>query len=229
MQWRARFHKAVPKILKDYPKVRFIFLTVTVRNCPIDELGESLNRLNKAWNRLTKRKLWPALGWVRAIEVTRNPETGEAHPHLHAVLMVKPSYFKGKGYLSQAKWTELWQSCMRIDYTPVVNVKTVKPSSKAVSDDERSAAIASALVETLKYTVKPEDLLSDADWLAELTRQLHKRRAIVVGGLFREYLSEAEPEDLITEDPDEQLLDDEDPEILLLFDWSRQVRRYHKT
>nr|AYU67722.1 replication protein [Escherichia coli] len=32
----------------------------------------------------------------------------------------------------------------------------------------------SAVAETLKYSVKPEDMANDPEWFLELTRQLHK-------------------------------------------------------
>ena len=48
-----------------------------------------------------------------------------AHPHYHALLLVKPSYFT-KNYIKQSEWVEMWQKALRADYAPSVNVKTVK-------------------------------------------------------------------------------------------------------
>ena len=31
-----------------------------------------------------------------------------AHPHFHALLLVKPQYFQGKYYIKQADWVEMW-------------------------------------------------------------------------------------------------------------------------
>ncbi|KEM81862.1 replication family protein, partial [Escherichia coli 7-233-03_S3_C1] len=39
--------------------------------------------------------------------------------------------------------------------------------------------------ETLKYSVKPEDMANDPEWFLELTRQLHKRRFISTGGALK--------------------------------------------
>ena len=225
--WRARFFKAIPKVLEAYPKTRFIFLTLTVKNCELVDLKETLSKMNLAWKLLTKRKEFPALGFVKTVEVTKSKD-GSAHPHFHIILMVKEGYFK-RGYLSQAKWSELWQSCLKVQYEPVVNVKAIKPP-KNMSSYEGStldAAIISSLCETLKYSVKESDLVADSKWLAELTNQLHKTRAISVGGIFKEYLSEEEPEDLIHTD----LLTDEpstesDPRIW--FGWREMIKRYMK-
>ena len=62
LMWKARFIKALPSIAADYPTARWIFLTLTVKNCPLPELRENLNCMNAAWKRLTLRKIFPALG-----------------------------------------------------------------------------------------------------------------------------------------------------------------------
>lgn len=224
--WSARFHKAIPKILKDNPKARFVFLTLTVRNCELPELRSQISDMNKAWKRLIERKTFPALGWVKSIEVTRGKD-GTAHPHIHAVLMVHEGYFK-RGYISQAKWTELWQACLRVSYTPVVNVKAVRPKKAKESLGSEALdmqqAMADAIRETLKYSVKPSDMVASKDWLEELTRQLRNTKAVAVGGLLKTYVSEQEPEDLIHGD-DEELEEpvNGDP---LFFDWQKRDRKY---
>ena len=54
--WQARFYQSLPRIVADYPDARWMFLTLTVRNCAIGELGETLNRMNMAFQRLKDRK-----------------------------------------------------------------------------------------------------------------------------------------------------------------------------
>lgn len=232
MRWKARFLTALPDLISDYPKARYIFLTLTVRNCDLTELRANLSWMNKSWERLSKRKEFPAIGWVKSVEVTRNPRDLTAHPHFHVLMMVNPSYFKGTSYIRQDRWRELWQQSLRVDYLPVVHVKTVRSRfSESLADPETSTidvtdALVAGLLETLKYGVKVADLVADPVWLHELTRQLHKTRAVAVGGVLREYIQEAEPEDLITED--ESLDPVGDDALLIYFDWMSQVRRYAK-
>lgn len=229
LMWIARFHQAIPKILKDNPTARFVFLTLTVRNCELSDLRSQLDRMNKAWTRLSQRKAFPALGWVKSIEVTRGKD-GTAHPHIHAVLMVQSSYFS-HGYITQATWTELWQKSLRVDYTPVVNVKAVRPKKgKASVGDEvldMQQATLDAIRETLKYSVKPSDLAENQEWLVELTHQLRNSRAVAVGGLLKEYISDQEPEDLIhAEDAEPEDVIDENQ---IYFNWRERVKKYaHK-
>lgn len=227
MMWRARFFKVLPKVLEEHPKARFLFLTLTVRNCPVEELRDTVKLMNAAWKRLSERKRFPAQGWIKAIEVTRNDKTGFAHPHIHAILMVKPSYFSGKTYIKQSEWVELWQSCLRADYRPGVDVRTVKPKD-AAPDDAASAGLLEALLETFKYGVKPSDLVADGSWLIEVTNQLHKTRAVAIGGILRNYLSEEDPEDLIhgDENPEEEEVSEVDE--LLWVGWREMVQRYAK-
>jgi hypothetical protein len=216
---KAKFFEALPKIQAAHPTARFIFLTLTVRNPPIEDLRFTLDRMNKAWTLLTKRKQFPALGWIKSVEVTKpEKEPGMCHPHFHALLMVPPGYFgSAGGYLSKDKWIELWQKSLRVDYPPSINVRAVKPNN---GND-----MTSAIQETIKYAVKPADLVEDAKWLLELTNQLHNTRAIAVGGVFKQYLSDDEPEDLVNindePEPSEPVTDE-----LLEFGWRQQAKRY---
>ena len=69
----GRFKDELPKIEAEHPKARWILLTLTVPNPPVNELRATLGRMNKAWTRLIKRKAFkPVLGWIRATEVTQD-------------------------------------------------------------------------------------------------------------------------------------------------------------
>lgn len=223
LMWRARFLKAMPQVIAAHPKSKYVFLTLTIKNCPVTELRETIKFLNNSWQKLVKRKEFPAIGFVRALEITRNPKTGEAHPHFHCLLMVKPSYFS-TGYLTKVEWAELWQSCLGVDYPVSVDIKVVKPKKKLKA--ETSDGLIQAICETLKYSVKESDLVANADWLGELTKQLHNVRSVTVGGIFKDFLKEDDPEDLIhgDDEPDESLED----APKLIFDWSTIIKRYAK-
>jgi plasmid rolling circle replication initiator protein Rep len=227
LMWRARFFKALPEIQKAFPTGRWIFVTLTLKNCELTELRATLTRMNAAWQRLIQRKVFPALGFIRSVEVTRNPEDGTAHPHFHCLMLVPAGYFK-RGYISQANWATLWQSCLKADYTPRVDVRAVKPKKTALNEkpDAVNKAMAQAVCETLKYSVKPGDLLADPHWLDELTKQLQKTRAISIGGCLKEFFSEDEPEDLINAEIEED--ENTETDSFLTFDWSAIVRRYKK-
>ncbi|HEY9649263.1 MAG TPA: protein rep [Coleofasciculaceae cyanobacterium] len=213
LMWKARAYKVLPRIVTDFPMHRWLFLTLTVKNCHITELKETLTWMNKSWQRLTQLKAFPSEGWLRSTEVTRGKD-GSAHPHFHCLLMVKPGYF-GKNYVKQIEWVEMWRKSLRIDYNPVLDVQAVKKGQQPMQ----------LVPELLKYCVKESDLVVDREWFIELTRQLHKMKAVVVGGVLRRYLAELEkePDDLIGEDEEgEGGLD----EGHLYFGWERKEKKY---
>lgn len=225
LMWQAKVYRALPSLLRDFPDIRFLFMTLTIRNCPVTDLRHTLDDMAKAWKRLTELRTWPARGWVRAVEITRSQKDRSAHPHYHCLLMVPPAYFQGD-YLKQHEWAELWRQCLRINYRPVVDIRAVKldlvQSSQRVN--KPPARMWEAVAEILKYAVKPSDMIRDHDWFLELSDQLHKTRAVAIGGILKHYIKERRPEKL-TEEPGEE------PDVSgeqLFFGWKREVRKYRR-
>lgn len=213
LMWKARAFKVLPRIVESYPKHRWLFVTLTQKNIPITDLRGTLVAMNKAFQRLSQLKAWPAVGWLRSTEVTRGRD-GNAHPHFHSLLMVPPGYFAGKNYLKQAEWVEMWRKSMRLDYNPVLDVQAVKQGGQPME----------LVPELLKYCTKESDLVEDREWLLELTRQMHKMKCVTTGGVLKEYLKELEeePEDLIGESDTPEAQDGSS----LYFGWKRREKRY---
>jgi len=145
-------------------------------------------------------------------------------------MLVPPGYFTGKGYIKQETWRETWKRCLRSDYLPVVNVKSVraKNAPPGAEKEGTDSAIAKAICETLKYTVKESDLVADASWLAQLTTQLHNTRAVSIGGILKGYMKdEREDDNLIHLDENGTTIDDEkDPSVW--FGWRETISHYVK-
>lgn len=215
LMWKAKAYKILPQLLIDYPNARWLFVTLTVRNCDITELRETLAWMNKGFKRLSELKAFPAEGYIKTVEVTvgKTP-LGSAHPHFHVLMMVKPSYFS-HGYLSQAKWVEMWKKSLRIDYKPMLDVQALKPKD----------SLAGLLAEVIKYSVKESDLVYDKEWFLELTNQLRGTKAISVSGILRDYFRELEqePEDLIGKDDQDEGKPDEGH---LYFSWRPKHKKY---
>lgn len=212
LMWKAKAYRILPSIVEAYPTHRWLFVTLTVKNCSIDSLRDTLQWMNKAWQRLSQLKKFPAIGWIRSTEVTRGKD-GSAHPHFHCLLLVSPSYFGGKGYIKQADWCEMWRKSLRVDYQPVLDVQAIKNGSQPME----------LVPELLKYCVKESDLIADQDWFLELTKQMNRVRCVAVGGVLKEYLKvlENEPDDLIGEGDEDEL-----DEGHLYFGWKRLEKRY---
>lgn len=184
LMWQSKFYKVLPEIQQQYPSARWLFLTLTVRNCGVSDLGSQLRLMGEAWRKLVRRKeLSNVLGWVRTTEITRG-KNGSAHPHFHVLLMVNPSMLS-KNYIKQSKWVEIWQQSAKLDYAPMVDIRTVKPKKGQSTHD----ALGGAIAETLKYAVKPSDMVADKEWFLEMTKQVHKRRFIASGGVLKDVLN----------------------------------------
>lgn len=231
LMWQARFYQSLPSLVEAHPRARWIFVTLTVRNCPITDLRDTLRRMNAAWQRLKDRKEFrPVLGWVRTTEVTRGTD-GSAHPHFHALLMVPPSWFT-RHYVRQSRWVELWADCMRLDYLPNVDVRAIKPrapKSGQTPTDATAQALQGAVAETLKYSTKPADLVADEAWFLELTKQTHRLRFVASGGALKDVLKpEAESDDDLALTADSEAEAVEDDGSRLAFGWTPSQRRYRR-
>jgi plasmid rolling circle replication initiator protein Rep len=214
LMWKAKAHEFLPRLVSDYPRHRWLFLTLTVKNPPIFSLRETVADMNRAFTRLTQLKVWPGVGWIKSLEVTKGKDGPMmAHPHFHVLLMVRPSYFT-YGYLPHRDWTALWRQCLRCDYDPGTHLRPLTVHQQP----------SEIVPEILKYQTKPSDLVADRDWLVELTRQLHKTRAVAVGGVFRSYMRELEeePQDLIGDCSEEEVVSD----VILRFGWRSRIKKY---
>jgi plasmid rolling circle replication initiator protein Rep len=224
--WQAKVYRALPALLRDFPDARFLFMTLTVRNCTISDLRATLTHMAQSWQRLIQLRQWPARGWVRAVEITRSQRDRSAHPHYHCLLVVPPAYFQGD-YLKQHEWAELWRQCLRINYRPVVDIRTVKldlvQTSRRVNQPPRQ--LWGAVAEILKYAVKPSDMIRDHDWFRELVDQVHKIRGVAIGGILKRYIKEREKENLLREPGDQELIEISEQ---LFFGWKQDVKKYRK-
>jgi hypothetical protein len=169
---------------------------------------------------MSNRANWPALGYIKALEVTRGV-TSDAHPHIHALLLVPCGYF-GRDYVPQREWAARWKHALRADYEPRVDVRAVRPKP-----GQEARGIGGAVAETLKYAVKPADLVTDGAWLLTVSDQLTGSRAVSVGGVLRDYVRETEPEG------DEELIGTEgedatEEEANVFFGWAERIRRYRR-
>lgn len=214
LAYRARAYKVLPRIVADHPTARYLFVTLTVKNCPITKLRETLKWMNDSFARMTKLKRFPAIGYLKTTEVTRSKD-GTAHPHFHILLMVKSGYF-GRDYIKQSEWVEMWKKSLRVDYKPIMDVQALKP--------QKSPEV--LLIEIIKYQSKPQDLVfADREWFLEYVRQVHGTKAFALGGVFREYFRELE-RDVST---DEMIGNDGESQIdegHLYFNWKRREKRY---
>lgn len=182
-----KLSKVLNQVEAERPGTMFLFLTLTVKNVPGDQLGDALGQLTKAWAKLMDhRPIQRAVGgWFRALEITRNGRM--YHPHIHAILAVPPEYFSRKSglYIPQAEWVDRWQKALGVDYKPSVRIQTAKAKGEYVGG--RAAA-----VEAAKYAVKDSDYIDPnlpeaeaVQIVKDYTEALHRRRLTAFGGWLK--------------------------------------------
>lgn len=216
LRWAAVTMRVLHQAAATEPRNAWVMLTLTQKNVPTEELPAEVDRILKAWTRLARRKeLGSVVGWLRTLEVTHNAEENTWHPHVHALLWVRPDYWS-RGYVAQQRWRELWADVLNLDYIPVgIDVHRVKKRGKQDGMDE-------AAQEVSKYTVKDSDLLGNEDEedeeddsrdaaaeqalderVAVLDEALRSRRLIAWGGALKkikqnlEQLDEDDEDDLV--------------------------------
>lgn len=131
---------------------RFIFVTLTVPNVPGDELKNTMRDMNKAYDKLMRRKQFLQFdSSVAKMEITYNARANTFHPHLHVILAVDDAYFDKSNtqYLTQAQLLEHWRGVTGDDSITQVDVRAVKNNS----DDDFEKAV----LEISKYTAKDYD------------------------------------------------------------------------
>ena len=236
---RARLYAGIEELYKEKPKLRGIFLTLTVKNVPLEDLGDELERMNKAWKRFKQCSFFPTDLWYRRTEVTvgSNPigqklfseELGAgglntyAHPHFHCLLLVRPSFFS-RDYIKQSEWQKQWQMALRADYVPVVDVRAAKAKSNSSKSPED--ATKSAVLEAAKYSAKAAELTELGPATTELHWQLRGKRLTAMSRELGKYVKQGD----ISE---EEMMDSESKplplgaERLEIFaDWFEDVESY---
>ena len=246
--WRRslKIYGQVSKIMNEIVKnedLEFIFLTLTTRNCEGQDLSDTIDNIFNAFNKMTKRvKFKKSIkGYFRALEVTHNLNImsdwfDTYHPHLHCILVVNKSYFKKPDiYITQEEWTSIWKDVLKVDYTPIVDVRRFK--------DSNGKGIEKSIAETAKYTVKSDDYIIREDMTNEiietltddavyiLDKALAHRRLTAFGGILKEYhkklnLDDMEDGDLVNTD-NEELREDLEY-IIESYHWNVGYKQYLK-
>jgi plasmid rolling circle replication initiator protein Rep len=181
-----------------------------------------------------KKAVW---GWFKAMEVTcssRNEKKSSYHPHFHILLAVPNGYFKGKNYINQKRWLELWQESMKMPEITQVDVRRIK----ANPNREGSTAIESAAAEVGKYATKPsnyitkfqDDYIADGLVVNDLALALRGARLTSFGGRMKEHYQKLELNDVESDSVDLIHVSGDNKEVdavmVQVFKWNVGVRRY---
>lgn len=205
-------------------KKRFLFLTLTIKNCRGHDLGRSVSDLFNGYRKLMLRSRIKksVLGAFRTLEITINAADGSYHPHLHCILVVDGLYFDNPSkYIKHSEWVDLWQECCGLDYSPSVRIEAVKQGKNGHKN---------AVKEVAKYVAKDSDFLSGdmsqvVVKVAHLLDGISARRLCSFSGIMADVRKELKLDDI--EDGDlvhvEDSIRPDLTEIIVRYSWRSGV------
>lgn len=196
----------------------FIMLTLTAPNVPGEELKAEIDKFNKAFHKLFRRRNVEKVvkGYIRKLEVTYNKERfitkemykhGQAyfdkrglaigdnnpnyntyHPHFHVILSVNKSYFTDTKSYINQS---NWLEMWRecMDDTSITQVDVRKIRSSEKSE-------MGAVLEVAKYSAKGNEIYHSPSVFEVFYKALKGRQLITFNGLFKDYVKKFKNGDL---------------------------------
>ncbi|BEG57290.1 protein rep [Helicobacter sp. NHP21005] len=185
-QTAAQIYSILEQIQANHD-VEFISLTLTIKNAPLEQLRADSKLMSRAWDRMVHTKQWQdsVLSFVRSVEFKgKKTRKREHHAHFHCTLLVRPDYYDidKPYYIKHSEWVDMWQKALRVDYRPSVRVKRIRPKNK------KTNALLSAVLECVKYSVKPSQVINlNQEEFRLLDQQTRGLRQYNKGGLVKQY------------------------------------------
>lgn len=190
--------KTIDKLTEIAPRTTAIHIVLTVKNCEASKLKAVIQAMSAGFARLRRRQLWKdyIIGYARSIEVTYNADKATYHPHIHCVCIVPDTYTR---QISIGDWVELWRDCARLEYRPIVWAShaytqrtTLYADASAhayrFEDTNEAGAAKNAIVEAMKYSIKPDTLIdaAQAGDIGEIAVQMAGIRTVSYGGILKQ-------------------------------------------
>lgn len=159
----------------------FLFVTLTVRNCKRDELKNTILSINRAFDKMMRRKIFMKVkGYVSKIEVTYNHKRDDFHPHMHLLFSMESDYFskKNKDYIKRDDLLLNWQSAMGDDSITQVDIRALK--------NQNDETLIKSIQEVAKYEAKSFDFGINQKVFEDFYFGLHSAKTFRYGGEIKE-------------------------------------------
>lgn len=164
----SKFNAYLPLLIDKYPNNEFLLVTLTIRNCHIDNLHDEYKSLNDAFCRLMKMPEFKKYfsqngkyyknrdgernaGYFKVLESSSCEEFNYCKPHIHLLLHMPRNFNDSKNYLSNDKLQKIWQLACQINYPPVVDVIRIKNNEDLICNICSIASYLSKPINLLKY------------------------------------------------------------------------------
>jgi hypothetical protein len=214
VKWRVRIFQGLPRLLSDYPNASFLLLTLTMKNCHFGQLRSQVRLMEQGWNRLSQRRRFPALGYLKSLEVTRPRDcfyAGQFVARMGSKLAQK--------WLTQLRAQpnyrpDLWREFSCEEVHPHLHIllmvdenyflpenylnnftwrslwgRAARLDYDPVVDIRKIHHLEGGIFEVSKYCLKSSDMVDPIGCLT--VRQLHGLRLLSIGGAFNDYFSQA--------------------------------------
>jgi len=188
LQWRSRMHQLLdttPEALSG----KWVYLTLTTRNCHVSDLNETITEMNNAFRRLRNRASWKAnvIGGIKFLEVDQGiSDYQSAHPHFHCLIQVRPSMHQGNNYVTEEKWAEEWQGCLKAHFIPQVRARRLT----GLGDEIRNK-----ILKCVSYPMKPRLHAPHRGWFLAMAEQLKDVYLVQPFGHVRGWFSDLKHQD----------------------------------
>jgi hypothetical protein len=184
----ARFFNNLPVVMEQYPNHCWYFVTLTIHDCSVHDVGKSLNRLNKAFQNLLrgdkfsryfKQNSKEKCGYYKVLEVSQSDFSHLCRPHVHAIFHLPKKSSYSSNYISQDTLIKLWNIALNVDDKYVKDVTIERINYK----DNHEQII--NICNIGSYMIRNKlDLLRDKDFTCEYLRQIrHKNLCSSAGTL----------------------------------------------
>ena len=188
-QWRKslKFSSRMHRLLDQHPSLlqnKWLYLTLTVRNCPIEELRSTIEHMNQAFRRLMNRDLWKknVAGGIKYIAVDdAGLETEFAQPYFHCLLLVSASIYEMKDYVSEIQWAAEWQQALQVQYSPRVNCCRLKGIDLSLRN---------RIIWATGHSMKPTETAFDQNWFIVTSTEMRGLRLVESFGTVLVMLSD---------------------------------------
>lgn len=172
------------------------FLTLTVKNIELDNLGKEIDKLAKAWDKLLKvlKKTWNLSGYFKSLEITYSKDKNGViwcHPHFHILLVYPNQDFTNPKFND---YKNMWKNYI---------------GGSVYIESFKTDNIKKSIQELTKYLTKSDDYkVFSGQEFNTLERHLKGRRFYSKGGSLNFSLIEVKNELLEQLDLDYQDLED---------------------
>lgn len=179
--WRASLQSAacvsaIAAKLTGQKKI-MLFVTLTIPNVRADQLRAACLKLNADFYKMIKRKRYHI--WkdnIRKLEITYNAARDDYHPHLHVIVFVSSTYFKGGGgYISHDTLLDDWRATTG-DYS-ITQVDVRRCRDKDTGSN--------AILEVAKYSAKAADFTQSEEIFDIFYSAMHHLRTMTYSGLCK--------------------------------------------